>query len=75
MWVILLQTPEDRVRILPRKGEYACCPYCGGKLLRVTPETEAQRLPCWCRKCKREILIDILRGQSFKSQSPESTDG
>ena len=46
------------------------CPFCGGKLVRIAPGTEAERLPVWCRKCRRELLIDIARGQSFLSQSP-----
>ena len=65
-----MQTPENRVRILPRKGGFACCPFCGGKLVRIAPGTEAERLPVWCRKCRRELLIDIVGGQSYLSQSP-----
>jgi predicted amidophosphoribosyltransferase len=59
--------------ILPIKGAFACCPYCGGKLTRIAPDTEAERLPVWCRKCRRELLIDIQRGQSFLSRSPDQT--
>ena len=67
-----MQTPEDRVRLLPSRGGFARCPYCGGKLLTISPDTEAERLPVWCRKCRRELRIDILRGQSFLSQSPDA---
>ena len=64
-------TPAEKCgRMLPKKGGFACCPYCGGKLQRISPATRAERLPAWCRKCKREILIDIDRGQSFESRSP-----
>lgn len=56
--------------ILPRKGGFVCCPYCSTKLLKPAPATEAERLPVWCRGCKREILIDIHRGQSYLSRSP-----
>ena len=61
-------------RILPKRGGYFCCPYCTGKLIKDTPGTEARALPTWCRKCKREILIDIHRGQSYISQSPDATE-
>lgn len=60
-------------KMLTTKGGFICCPYCGGKLQKISPATEAERLPAWCRKCKREILIDIHRGQSFESRSPEQS--
>lgn len=60
--------------MLPKRSEFACCPYCGGKLIRIAPATEAERLPVWCRKCRRELLIDIVRGQSYLSQSPEQSN-
>lgn len=50
------------------------CPFCGSKLIKTTPDTQAQHLPAWCRKCKREILIDIVCGQSYQSQSPGPSD-
>ena len=37
-------------------------------------KTDAERLPVYCRKCKREMLIDIHRGQSFESRSPDQSD-
>lgn len=69
-----MQTRRECDRMIPMKGGYACCPECNAKLLRISPETEGKRLPVWCRKCKREIMIDIYRGQSFKSPSPEQSD-
>ena len=59
-----------RGRMLTKKGGFACCPYCGKKLLRVTPDTEAEALPVQCRQCKRELILNIHRGQSFESRSP-----
>lgn len=70
-----MRTQEKCDTMIPIKGGFACCPYCNSKLIRITPTTEGERLPVWCRKCKREILIDIHRGQSFKSRSPgQSTE-
>lgn len=65
-----MQTQSDRDIMIPMQGGFVCCPRCNFKLIRTTPTTEAERLPVWCRKCKREILIDIHRGQSLKSRSP-----
>ena len=56
--------------MLPKKGGFICCPHCGAKLIKPAPDTVAARLPVWCRDCRREILIDILRGRSFESRSP-----
>lgn len=70
--MIALLTPENRGRMVPSEGGFLHCPYCGNpKLLRIAPGTEAMRLPVWCRKCRRELVIDIRRGQSYLSQSPD----
>ena len=54
------------------KDGWITCPECGRnhRLLRITPSTEASRLPVYCRTCRREIILDIKRGQSVKRQSP-----
>lgn len=42
------------------QGGWAMCPLCGkGKLQRVLPTTSAQNLPRYCKRCRREIVIDI----------------
>lgn len=53
------------------KDGWITCP-CGRnhRLLRITDSTEALGLPVYCRTCKREIILDIERGQSVKRQSP-----
>ena len=52
------------------KDGWITCPECGRnhRLLRITPETEAHGLPVYCRTCRREIVLNIERGQS---QAPE----
>lgn len=37
------------------------CPICNRnkKLLRLTPQTTAKRLPVYCRMCGSEIILDI----------------
>ena len=67
--------PEFSDTMIPKKGGFFRCPFCGAKLLRSAQATEAEHLPVWCRNCKREILIDIHRGQSYLSRSPgQSTE-
>ena len=72
--MISLTLPEESDTMLVRRAEFLQCPYCGNrKLLRVEPTTEAHALPIWCRKCQREIVVDILRGQCRMSRSPEQS--
>lgn len=45
-------------------GGYVVCPSClaagrAHKLLRLLPDTAARNLPVYCRKCKREIILNI----------------
>lgn len=43
------------------------CPECGYRqLLKIRPDTEARCLQVFCRRCKREILLDIDKGESVK---------
>ena len=58
--------------ILSVKDGWITCPNCGRnhRLLKVLDETEARNLQVYCRTCRREIILDIDRGQSVKRQSP-----
>lgn len=44
---------------------------CGAKIMRVEAGTRASRLPVYCRRCKRDYLVDIVRGECFLSRGPE----
>lgn len=40
--------------------EWLMCPKCGrGKLLRLTPDTEAKNLSLFCKKCHQESVVNI----------------
>lgn len=55
--------------MLPVRQGYLGCPYCGaGKLLRILPQTKAANLQVYCRRCKRELIVDIREGQCYMSQ-------
>lgn len=68
----------ERLQIAPECGKltvkdgWVTCPVCkrNRRLLRVDPETEARGLPVYCRDCKREIVLNIDRGQSVERRSP-----
>lgn len=63
---------EEKCATLVTKDGWITCPVCGRnhRLLRILDSTEANNLPVYCRTCRREIILDIARGQSVKRQSP-----
>ena len=53
---------EARCGKLIVKDGWLMCPRCGkGKVLRVTPETQARNLPVYCRRCSQESVVNIER--------------
>lgn len=39
---------------------WAICPNCGkGKLLKILPETSIRNLPCKCKLCRQEVVVNI----------------
>lgn len=66
-----MQSPKKCGTLVVKDG-WIICPQCNRnhRLLRITDRTEAHGLPVYCRTCKREIILDIERGQSVKRQSP-----
>ena len=47
-------------------GVFVPCPVCrSGKLMRLYPETAAACVSLYCRKCKRESVVDIQAGDKF----------
>ena len=47
----------DKIQV---KDGWAICPQCGkGKLTKVLPETSAKNLPCWCKLCHQERIVNI----------------
>lgn len=42
------------------KDGWVVCPVCGkGKLLKLLPDTMIQRLPCKCKRCGQESIVNI----------------
>ena len=66
-----MQTHKKSDTLVTKDG-WVTCPACGRnhRLLRITDHTEARNLPVYCRTCRREIILEIERGQSVKRQSP-----
>lgn len=47
--------------ILPVMAEqWLICPACGKKkILRVRPDTVVRNLPVYCKRCRREVIVNI----------------
>ena len=44
------------------KDRWIPCPVCGRKrLFHLLPGTTGEKIPIWCRYCKREIVIHIAK--------------
>ena len=64
-------TGAKRRDTIPVKDGWVTCPVCrhNHRLLRIDDDTEAENLPAYCRNCRREIILNIKRGQSVERQS------
>ena len=60
-----------RGKMLAKRDGFALCPRCGAKIAKVLPDTTAVNFPAWCRFCRHQWKIDIMRGQSYLSRSPD----
>lgn len=49
-----------------RKFIWYTCPKCGGNLLAIHLDTEVKNLPCKCKHCKKESLINIVPIRAVK---------
>lgn len=64
-----MQTDARCGKLIVRNG-WIICPVCGNKrMFRLDEETEARKLPVYCRDCKTEFILDITRGQSVERRS------
>lgn len=66
-----MQHQGKRGKILTVQDGYLVCPTClrNHRLMRIEPDTKAERLRVYCRSCKTQHIVDIDEGQCFESQS------
>lgn len=65
-----MQVQEKHGRLLAVRGGWIECPNCrkNRRLMKILPDTEGRHIVAYCRDCKKEILIDVKRGESFESR-------
>ena len=55
------------------KSRWVHCPICGGKTrTKVYEDTVLVKFPLYCPKCKREILIDVVKLKMVPSKEPDA---
>lgn len=49
------------IKIFPDLSQWAVCPFCGKKAIKILPETKMQKVPWMCRnnKCKKNFFINV----------------
>ena len=67
----MLQITTESGKLMTVTDGYLACPICrrNRRMMKVDPDTEGRGIVAYCRVCKTEHKINIVQGQSFKSQS------
>ncbi len=66
-----LQNRPECGKLVAVKDGYPVCPVCRGRMVpKILPTTSGKNIPAFCRKCKSEIVLNIVRGQCSRSPSP-----
>lgn len=63
-----MQNAAKTVKLTVKDG-WISCPYCKRKLMRIRQDTLARSLQVYCRDCKREIILNIDKGQRVELRS------
>lgn len=57
------------------KQNWLLCPICSNKTrLKIRSDTEIQKLPLFCPKCKQEILISVKELKVSIIKEPDALD-
>ncbi len=65
-----MQNTTEHGKMLIVRNGWLVCPTCrrNRQLMKVRPDTVANRLVVYCRDCKTEHIVDIAEGQCFESR-------
>ena len=50
---------QTKERIMIDKEGWLLCPVCKRRVLRLRPDTTAHNLPVYCKRCRRETIVNI----------------
>ncbi len=64
-----MQSRTKYGKMLTVKHGWLECPSCNRnrKMMQVLPDTEGHKIVAFCRICKTEHIVDIVKGECFES--------
>ncbi len=64
-----MQGEPKRGKLLIMRGKWVECPNCrrNRQLMQIRPDTEGRNIVAYCRICKAENIVDIVKGECFES--------
>lgn len=63
-----MQTQAQGGKLIMKDG-HPICPVCRKKMSpKVLPDTSGENIVIFCRGCKTELIVNIVKGQCFESQ-------
>lgn len=64
-----LQDEPKHGKMLTMRGKWVECPNChrNRQLMQIRPDTEGRNIVAYCRICKAENIVDIVKGECFES--------
>lgn len=64
-----MQTHGKYGKMLTVRNGWLECPSCNRnrKMMQVLPDTEGHKIIVYCRICKTEHIVDIVKGECFES--------
>lgn len=70
-----MKTTDKGDILLPTRDGYVLCPQCLArgqvkKIYHLRPDTVGRNMPIFCRACKTEYIVDIVRGLCRSCPSP-----
>lgn len=64
-----MQGESKRGKMLPVSNGWIECPSCrrNRRMMQILPGTEGRNIVAFCRICKIEHIVDIVKGECFES--------
>ena len=64
-----MQGAPKHGKMLTVRGKWLECPTCrrNRQMMQIRPDTEGHNIVAFCRVCKTEHIVDIVKGECFES--------
>ena len=53
--------------IIRDKDGWVLCPVCKRRVMKIRPDTTARNLPVYCKRCRRESIVNIEQSLSLRA--------